>query len=414
MTVLSVVCAAGHSKYLRWNVGFFFSGGIDEIRSDDLLRVTQRFEKRGNKMKKVLYGSTALVAAGTLAATPAAAEEGVSLGLGGYWNSFFYFGDYSEDDNDPRDLGNTGIFNDGEVHFKGKTTLDNGITFGVQVELEGFTSGDQIDENYAYIEGSFGRLVIGGENTAAYMMQYGAPFVGTPINSGWITSFIPPPQTTGGTLAVTTGFRTPALSTYVDLANDDHALNYFSPRFSGFQVGASYVPAATVNGEGKNFPVQADENTEFTDLISVGANFVESFGNFDVAVAAGYRMAQSDIAGQDDPSQISAGLNVGFAGFTVGASMAIEDSDRSTEGTGFDVGATYSTGPWSVGLTYFHSEVEGAAGGGDDSLDAVTGGISYAVGPGITASASIMWAEWDGDNADADGVGGIVGIKMGF
>ena len=176
-------------------------------------------------MRKVLYGSTALMAAGAMAAAPASAEEGLKLGLGGYWNSFFWAGDYSEDDDDPRDLNNTGIFNDGEVHFKGKTTLDNGITFGVQVELEGYTSGDQIDENYAYIEGSFGRLVIGGENTAAYMMQYGAPFVGTPINSGWVTSFVPPPQTTGGSTAVAVGFRTPQLSTYVDLMNDDHDIS---------------------------------------------------------------------------------------------------------------------------------------------------------------------------------------------
>jgi predicted porin len=159
---------------------------------------------------------------------------------------------------------------------------------------------------------------------------------------------------------VTTGFRTPALSTYVDLANDDHALNYFSPRFSGFQVGVSYVPAATINGEGKNFPVQADENSELHDLISVGANFVESFGGFDVAVAGGYRVAQDDRGGNDDPEQYSAGLNLGFAGFTVGGSIGIEDSDRSTDGTAYDIGATYSTGPWAVGATYFHSEVEGA------------------------------------------------------
>jgi predicted porin len=361
-------------------------------------------------MKKVLYGSTALVAAGAMAATPAAAEEGVKLGLGGYYNSFFWVGDYSEDGGDPRDLGSTGLFSDGEVHFKGKTTLDNGITFGVQIELEAFQSGDQIDENYAFIEGSFGRLVIGGENTAAYMMQYAAPFVGVPLNSVALTTT----NTTTG-IAVTTGFRTPALSTYVDLANDDHALNYFSPRFSGFQVGVSYVPAATINGEGKNFPVQADENSELHDLIAVGANFVESFGGFDVAVAAGYRVAQDDTGGNDDPEQYSAGLNLGFAGFTVGGSIAIEDSDRATDGTAYDLGATYSTGPWAVGATYFGSSVSGAGGGGDDDMQAIQGGISYAVGPGITASANLLWAEWDGGGgADADGFGGVVGMKMGF
>jgi predicted porin len=383
-------------------------------------------------MKKILYGSTALVAAGAMAATPAAAEEGVKLGLGGYYNTFFWVGDYDESANDPRNLESTGLFADGEVHFKGKTTLDNGITFGVQIELEAFQSGDQIDENYAFIEGSFGRLVIGGENTAAYMMQYGAPFVGVPLNSGWITSFVPPPQatgvstltTTGGgtlpfsttTIAVTTGFRTPALSTYLDLANDDHALNYFSPRFSGFQVGVSYVPAATINGEGKNFPVQADKNSELHDLISVGANFVESFGGFDVAVAGGYRIAQDDRGGNDDPQQISAGLNLGFAGFTVGGSIGVEDSDRATDGHAWDAGATYSTGPWAVGVTYFQSEVEGAAGGGHDELQAAQAGVSYAVGPGITASANVLWADWDGEaaGANADGFGGVVGMKIGF
>jgi hypothetical protein len=66
-----------------------------------------------------------------MAATPAVAEEGVKLGLGGYYNTFFWVGDYSEASNDPRDMTSSGLFADGEVHFKGSTTLDNGITFGV-------------------------------------------------------------------------------------------------------------------------------------------------------------------------------------------------------------------------------------------------------------------------------------------
>ena len=111
------------------------------------------------------------------------------------------------------------------------------------------------------------------------------------------------------------------MSTYVDLANDDHGITYYSPRFSGFQVGASFVPAATINGEGKNFPVQADKETENHNLFAVGANFVESFGEVDVAVAGGYRHAEAaKTSGQDDPQQYSAGLNVGFAGFTFGGS----------------------------------------------------------------------------------------------
>ncbi|MDX1402069.1 MAG: porin, partial [Kiloniellales bacterium] len=297
-------------------------------------------------MKKVLYGSTALIAAGAMASTPAAAEEGIKLGLGGYYNTFFWIGSQDEASGDPRDLGTTGLFNEGEVHFKGSTTLDNGITFGVQMELEINGSGDRIDEHYAFISGSFGRVVIGDENTVAYQMQYGAPNVGVPLNSGWITNFVPPPQGTtstatltgGGGISVMTGvgttiqtasFRTPALSTYVDLSNDDSGIQYYSPRFSGFQVGLGYVPVAEIDGEGKNSPVQADKNSELHDTISVGANFVESFGGFDVAVAGGYRRAEA--ASGQDPEMWSAGLNLGFAGFTVGGSFAVEDSARATD-----------------------------------------------------------------------------------
>jgi predicted porin len=387
---------------------------LDRIRFSEFI---------GNKnlMNKALLGSTTLFAASAAMIVPAAAEEGVKLGLGGYYNTFFWIGDNDENAGDPRDLGATGLFADGEVHFKGKTTLDNGITFGIQIELEAFQSGDQIDENYAFLEGSFGRLVVGGYNVAGFTMQYTAPYVGVPLNSGWITSFVPPPKSlttptgTASTTAVTTGFRTPALSTYLDLSNDDHGLTYFSPRFSGFQIGASYVPAATNNGEGKNFPVQADKNSELHDLLSVGANFVESLGGFDVAVAAGYNRASDDTAGTDDPTQYSAGLNIGFASVTVGGSVGVENSDRPTDGVAWDAGATYSIGPWMLGATYFHSEVEGGAGGGEDKLDSLQGGVSYAVGPGITASANVLWAEWDGeDGEDADGVGGIIGMKIGF
>ena len=95
-------------------------------------------------MKKALYGSTALVAAGVLGAASAAAEEGISAGVSGYYQSYFAVGNTDVNDGTNVDYGSTNIFRDGEVHVKGSTTLDNGISFGVQVELEAFQSGHQI------------------------------------------------------------------------------------------------------------------------------------------------------------------------------------------------------------------------------------------------------------------------------
>ena len=63
------------------------------------------------------------------------------------------------------------------------------------------------------------------------------------------------------------------------------------------------------------------------NLLSIGANFVETFGDFDVAVSGGYRIAwmpDTPSPGEDDDEvqQISAGLVLGYAGFSVGGSYA--------------------------------------------------------------------------------------------
>jgi hypothetical protein len=382
-------------------------------------------------MKHSLYGTTALVAAGALMASPASAEERIKLGVGGYQNNYFGAG---STDNDTSDYEATNIFNDGEIWFRGETTLDNGISFGANIQLEANSANDQIDENYAYVEGSFGRVLIGSENTAAYLMHYAAPGVGVPVNSGWVSTFVPAPSgfTSIGSFSLPGGgFRMPILSTNVDLgviANDENVLTYFTPRFSGFQLGVTYTPAFRGGGTGTNLPALSD--TDYQHGVSIGVNYVQTFNNVDIAVSGGYRRAEApdnDVTGtvtvgtvttkfalSDDPEQWSAGINVGFAGFTVGGSWAYENDDIY-EGTSYDLGATYATGPWTLGLTWFYSETDQIADVDTDiKLNAVSGGVSYAVGPGIEAAASVLWADYDTDIDDADGVVAIVGLTFNF
>ena len=366
-------------------------------------------------MKKLLYGTTALVTGAALMSAPVAAEEGIKLGLGGYMNN--YFGVLMDHDGeDDTDYNETGLFSDGEVWFKGETTLDNGITFGANIQLESFgDTGDTIDEDFGYMSGSFGRVNFGSENTAMYLMQYTAPYVGAPINSGWLSTFIPADGASRAGI-----FRLPGGSTRVDIGNDENQITYFTPRFSGFQVGASYAPTANFSGDGKNFPsVYGDKDLEFTNGFTVGANFVESFNGIDVAVAGGYGRAEGpdDIAGVsiDDMELFSVGANIGFSGFTVGGSYAHEDDDI-LDGEAWDIGATYTTGPWSIGGQYFSSDVDVAPSGADfnQETQAIVGGVGYAVGPGISTSASVIWGDYETDVGDTDGIAGIVGITYSF
>ena len=368
-------------------------------------------------MRKTLFGTTALIAASLAMSGTANAQnnEGIQLGVGGYMNNFFAIGD---NESDTRvDDNETGHFSDGEIVFSGEYTLDNGITVGANVQLEAFSTGDQIDENYAYVEGSFGRVQLGSENTAAYLMQYAAPNVGVPVNSGWVTSFIAP----DGNYSAAQ-FRRPGGSTFGDFGNDENTVTYFTPRFAGFQVGASYQPTLTGTGEGANFPTNRI-GAEGNHGAAVGVNYVNSFNGFDVALSGGYRtiLDENPAAFGDEPEQYSAGINLGYGGFTIGGSWAGEDSETATgvdsnnDGNGFDYGVSYNTGPWGVGFTGFYSETENPAFAGDDEYQAYQAGVEYTLGAGVTTSLSALYAEYEAAAGnETDGYNVIGGLALSF
>ena len=83
-----------------------------------------------------------------LTAAPAMAAEKIKISVGGYMEQWFGYVS-SDDDTSGNDFSGVDIKSDAEIHFKGSTTLDNGIEFGVNVQLEGNgNAGDQIDESY--------------------------------------------------------------------------------------------------------------------------------------------------------------------------------------------------------------------------------------------------------------------------
>lgn len=392
--------------------------------------------------KQLLLGSTALIVGALVAPEFASAEEPLRLSVRGYKNEFFGIGDV---DVDGANYNSTGEFSDGEVQFRGETALDNGLTVGVQVELEANSGGDQIDENYVFIKGDFGKIVAGSENLSNYNTFWGvtAPNVGVPINSGWITVFVPPPA------GMAVSFRSTIVTTNIDIGNDENSISYYSPRFSGFQFTAGYAPSVVDSGEGKTYTgFEANEASEYSNGWGVGLNFSESFNGVDIAFATGYNQIEAPdnvtALGGDDVQQFKVGANIGVGGFSVGGSYAKEFEgksivsatsvvnsqgvgnpvttttttaiSRSEEGQAYDVGVSYSTGPWGVSATYFHGEWEAAPGtAGDDEIDSVVGAVSYALGPGITTSLSVMYGKMEDEGgAEGEATMGIVGIAVSF
>ena len=346
-------------------------------------------------MKKSLLATTALAALGAVAvAGPATAAEKIKVSVGGYMEQWFGFADNKNSVNAKQD--GFDQQSDGEIHFKGSTTLDNGIKVGINVQLESQTSGDQIDEQFAYVEGSFGRINLGSENSASYLMHYGIPSFGVGTDSGdhanWIAGWD------------FTGSRTNGRG----IDNDSEKVTYFTPRFSGFQVGASYVPSMAQDADAA--PNGNDATRD--DSFSVAANMKQSFGDVKVQASAGYQDFGDDDALTGDLESFQFGLRLGFGGFGMSATYGEEDRAVGSAQETIGLGLRYSAGPMGVSAIFITSERSDT----QQEQDAFELGAQYKLGPGVAVRGSVLYGE--GDNAAgvevANGFAVVGGLKLGF
>ncbi len=379
-------------------------------------------------MKKILYGTTALAAVGLLAG-PASAAEPLHMVLGGYYQQYFGYSNADKNSSGATNINGTSNFQNAEVYFKMRGELDNGLKIGGRIELEGENSGDQIDQAYLTLSGGFGTLRLGGINSGRYSYGWNtdSPNVGVGINSGWVSTFIPPQS--GSTFS----FRTTAVSTVIDLTNDNQKITYFTPRFNGFQFTVSWTPDANSTGGESPFDL-ANKNTSYTNAFDFGLSYSGEFNGAGVEVQAGIATANApnyaSNNGFDDFLSYNGGISVSFQGFTVAGSFARIDEGRalgctasgctaSTQGTSYSAGIGYSTGPWGFSATYFNGKSEATlANASDAENEFFSVAASYTLGPGIRTSLTVLNASIDGEAAgpadDNQGTAVIWGMHLGF
>ena len=110
-------------------------------------------------MKRFLLGGTALAAASVIA-PDAKAEGGMKLGIGGHIAAADEFANQNGGRSDAGYQPTSDQLNVGEeIYFKGRATLDNGLTMGAHVDLQGGRS--QIEERWIYLQGGWGELRLG-------------------------------------------------------------------------------------------------------------------------------------------------------------------------------------------------------------------------------------------------------------
>ena len=252
-------------------------------------------------MKKVLYGTTALVAAG-LVAGEASAASGLKLGITGFYRNSIggSFGNSPTSQhfgNGPVATGvvgtspvagittsglgnfdrqNVSMRQEIRVNFTGQTTLDNGITVGVLVGLNGESvaksgSTTQVNRAYADFSGKFGLVRVGEANSALVTDCVGDPGnvtsnfgVNSPNESFSDVGYA---QTRNQTTGVANDANSPgayfstfgvapmgSIGTCFGIEGKGNKIMYFSPSFGGLTFGVSFTPSVASGGPATVFP----------------------------------------------------------------------------------------------------------------------------------------------------------------
>lgn len=370
-------------------------------------------------MRRTLLATTALsmAAFATAPIGSAYAAEKLSARVGGYMEQFV---GYVSQDLSSVDVDGFDVKSDTEIHFLGATTLDNGLKIAIDVQLEGNTSGDQIDESYMTLTHEYGDVILGSENSAMYKLHVAPKSFGLGVNSGdnieWMAF-----DGIGGNNGL---FRGAFGSTYVEpnRVNDTNRITYLSHSISGFRVGASYVPDAVEDSS-----TLIDRKVSLHDGVTFGAQYKRSVGAFGFALSGGWgRMSLGENVSGDDPSSYNLGASVSYGAVSVAASYAESFDDTSLgDMSGLNVGLAYEPeGAMKFALLGFFSERDGspsANAGGTGAraanLDTVQFDMSYALGPGVTLAGSLGAAEITDDSGfgeDSTAIFGVTMVKLSF
>ena len=194
-------------------------------------------------MKKVLLGTSAIVAAGLLS-TSAMAQDMFSVSVSGTYG--FSAAIIDQDDG----VGQPGLntrdhaFNQSsEVHFAANQTLDNGTRVRVQIELEGEVIGDYTDEVFIrFSNDAWGTIEMGQRDGPAQKMVT----LGPAVSFDHIVGCSAFGHNSGGGGNAVRGVCS------LGRLSDSLKVSYFTPVINGIRAGISYEPDGGKDGGGAN------------------------------------------------------------------------------------------------------------------------------------------------------------------
>jgi outer membrane protein OmpU len=412
-------------------------------------------------MKKILLATTAIATAGMITGgltggRDAAAAERISIEVHGYHQQWVVGTSQDFNDGDPGreeqgfKLSTIDQKTNAQICFVGQTTLDNGISVGVQVSMEAFSADDLIDQSYLFLESDrLGQLTLGGNDSAAELLHVASPDGGTSVDDGDVINVEMYIDTAAAITGVTSS------TSLGDLFGNANRLVYITPSYAGLQVGVSYAPNSGEDNSRTNNPnygcglnVGTDcAPNGYHDQFSGAVNFTESFNGIGVQLSAGItHIGQVRGIAAELPDDIDEGSIFGYslggqftmAGFTVGGGFKqitsgrgysdIGDDLYSLRGHAWSAGGRYEVGPYAAGVSCVRGRQVGFQSADTGDLKHLNCALSgtYTLGPGIRLIGGLFYfdneaetpagpsADLIAETSDTSGWGGAIAITTSF
>ena len=336
-------------------------------------------------MKKVLIGTTALVAASMLS-LPAMAmhmdEDGnyqvhtgnLSLSIGGYGTFKVEYKSREPKKPDTESYRSHNAEFDSELHFEGSTTLASGTEAGIKIEFE--TGGkdvagdDTIDENFIWVEGMLGKVYLGGRDAEELEEKVERTYSGV------------------GLLAADKGENSAGITDSADFAGgENNKIIWVAPKVGGIEFAINYTPEREQNTTDNT--TNEDVGQEAEDLL-IALRWTGTMGGAaTIKASLGYGTNNVDNDSQRLGFEISgiADLTIGgywmnHADYSEAKTVEAVFTPKTTEDeVSMGIGGKWESGKWEAGIgweTSKHDEMnEAGVKDGTDNVTRMDIGVTY-------------------------------------
>lgn len=367
-------------------------------------------------MKKILLGTSALALA-SLMATSAGAAEAPSMQISGNLDYFVRATSAKQDTGASIVSGKGGkgveissFTGTSELKFSGSGSTDDGLTYGAKFEIRPTNDG-ALDEAALTFGGNWGSLMIGDDEGPDTIYGFFALPLGNWDASGaWFSGA----AGTQGALG------------YVPGTGDASKIMYTTPNMSGVNASIAFTPDGDSTFGGSN----SDNGSGYHNVIQTAINFSRDFGGVSFAASAAHMSGTADNTLGVDNNNASGwgvGTKVSSQGFTLamgynnrGDGGCVKGGSNCSNGSSFDVGASYSIEKLTLGVGYAKGSAnQGDTGTGDimeDEASAFSVEASYGLADGLTTYAGVQRIEVQekDNNHNGETTSVVVGTRISF